>query len=387
MSPVSGAELMRSLGLDVDGPAVWGAPASGRGPGVFIVELVEPTDGAPIDTEAVRRWLERVPRLTLDGERPSTHQLARRLAEFWLPGEQILYVGRSRKTVSARVAAMYATQLGNDRPNAGGYWLGTLYGMSKVRVWWATTDAHEEYEDELLSQVASRTTADEAARERTLGLPFANLTDNGGRQKAHGLDYALREAADHRTASAGAAGPATKTRSTAAPRRAAPRRTSPFAKPEPPQAAPAYVSAAGADELSAELEHLRNEVRPVVIDRVKTARELGDLRENAEYQEARREQSFVEGRIQALEALLRTAVVVEGGAGDGTVAVGSSVVVDTDGEENTWQIVGANEADPVRGRISYASPVGQALMGRRAGDEVTAHLPRGELRLRLVEVR
>ena len=124
-----------------------------------------------------------------------------------------------------------------------------------------------------------------------------------------------------------------------------------------------------------------------MIDRVKTARELGDLRENAEYQEARREQSFVEGRIQALEALLRTAVVVEGGAGDGTVAVGSSVVVETDGEENTWQIVGANEADPGRGRISYASPVGQALMGRRAGDEVTAQLPRGELRLRLVEVR
>ena len=147
------------------------------------------------------------------------------------------------------------------------------------------------------------------------------------------------------------------------------------------------VSAEGADDLRAELDHLRNVIRPVVIDRVKTARELGDLRENAEYQEARREQSFVEGRIQALEALLRTAVVVTGGASDGTVAVGSSVVVETDGEQNTWQIVGANEADPGRGNISYASPVGQALMGRRAGDEVTAQLPRGELQLRLVEVR
>ena len=147
------------------------------------------------------------------------------------------------------------------------------------------------------------------------------------------------------------------------------------------------VSAAGADELKAELDHLRNVIRPAVIDRVKTARELGDLRENAEYQEARREQSFTEGRIQALEALLRTAVVVDGGASDGTVAVGSSVTVEMDGEQTTWQIVGANEADPGRGKISYASPVGQALMGRRAGDEVTAQLPRSELQLRLIEVR
>jgi len=382
VSPVVAADLMRSLGLDVDGPAVWGTPAAGRGPGVFIVELAAPTDEASIDTEAVRHWLERVPALRLDGERPTTHQLARWLAGFWLPEEQIVYVGRSRKTIASRIAAMYGTQLGDDRPNPGGYWLKTLYGMSRARIWWATTDAHEEYEDALLSQFAASLTAAEAARERTLGLPFANLLDLAGRPKARGLENPLREVADPRTA---AAAPTTKARRTAAPRRPATRR--PVAKPEPPAAAPAYVSAAGASDLNAELEHLRTEVRPVVIERVKTARELGDLRENAEYQEARREQSFVEGRIQALEALLRTAVVVGGGAGDGTVAVGSSVVVDTDGEENTWQIVGANEADPGRGRISYASPVGQALMGRRAGDEVTAQLPRGELRLRLIEVR
>jgi transcription elongation factor GreA len=382
VSPIAAAELMRSLGLDVDGPALWGTPAAGRGPGVFVVELAAPTDDASIDTEAVRRWLERVPALALAGERPTTHQLARWLADFWLAAEQILYIGRSRKTVAARLAAMYATQLGDDRPNAGGYWLKTLYGMSRARIWWATTDAHEEYEDELLTQFGARMTADEAALQRTLGLPFANLVDLSGKHKALGLENPLREVADPRTA---AAAPAPKARRTAAPRHTATRR--PVAKPEPPQAAPAYVSAAGADDLNSELEYLRNEVRPVVIERVKTARELGDLRENAEYQEARREQSFVEGRIQALEALLRTAVVVGAGAGDGTVAVGSSVVVDTDGEENTWQIVGANEADPGRGRISYASPVGQALMGRRAGDEVTAQLPRGELRLRLIEVR
>jgi transcription elongation factor GreA len=131
---------------------------------------------------------------------------------------------------------------------------------------------------------------------------------------------------------------------------------------------------------------LERELKFELPKEIARARELGDLRENAEYQEARREQSFVEGRIQALEALLRSAVVVEGRASDGTVAVGSSVVVEMDGEQSTWVIVGSNEADPARGRISYGSPVGQAMLGRRAGDEVVAQLPRGELRLRLLEV-
>jgi transcription elongation factor GreA len=384
MSPVAGSELMRSLGLEVDGPAVWGTPAPGRGPGLFIVELAAPLDEAPIDTEAVRRWLDRVPALRVDGERPTTHQLARRLAEFWLP-EQILYVGRSRKTVAARVAAMYATALGDDKPNPGGYWLKALYGMSKARIWWATTDAHEEYEDELLNQLAGLFAIDDATRARTLGLPFGNLITSDGRAKVHGLENPLRDAA---TAAAAASSSTSRARArTSTTRRAPVRRTEPVAKKEPPKAEPAMVSAAGADELRAELDHLRNVIRPAVIDRVKTARELGDLRENAEYQEARREQSFTEGRIQALEALLRTAVVVDGGASDGTVAVGSSVVVAMDDEQTTWQIVGANEADPGRGKISYASPVGQALMGRRAGDEVTAQLPRGELKVRLIDVR
>jgi len=386
MSPIAGSELMRSMGLDVDGPALWGSPAPGRGPGVFIVELSAPVDEAPIDTEAVRRWLERVPALTVDGERPTPHQLARRLAEFWLPGEQVLYVGRSRRTVAARVAAMYATDLGDDKPNPGGYWLKALYGMSKARIWWATTEAHEEYEDELLAQLAQHFGVDEATGQRTLGLPFANLITSDGRAKVHGIEHALRDTASAPPpGSKAATASATKARATTNTRRA-PTRRPPLPKKEPPKAEPAIVSAAGADELKAELDQLRNTVRPAVIDRVKTARELGDLRENAEYQEARREQSFVEGRIQALEAILRTAVVVEAGVGDGSVAVGSSVVVEMDGEENTWQIVGANEADPGRGRISYGSPVGQALMGRRAGDEVTAQLPRGELRLRLIEV-
>ena len=247
MSPVAGSELMRSLGLEVDGPAVWGSPAPGRGPGLFIVELAAPLDEAPIDTEAVRRWLDRVPALRVEGERPTTHQLARRLAEFWLPAEQILYVGRSRKTVASRVAAMYATPLGDDKPNPGGYWLKALYGMSKARLWWATTDAHEEYEDELLNQLAGLFAIDDATRSRTLGLPFGNLITSDGRAKVHGLENPLRDAA---TAAAAASSSTTRARPrTTAARRAPVRKTEPVAKKEPPKAEPAMVSAAGADEL------------------------------------------------------------------------------------------------------------------------------------------
>jgi len=125
--------------------------------------------------------------------------------------------------------------------------------------------------------------------------------------------------------------------------------------------------------------------RPEVIDRIRRARELGDLRENADYTAAREEQSFLEGRIQALEGRLRGAVVVEAPpAGSGRVRLGSRVVVEHDGEETAFTIVGPTESDPSSGRISDASPVGRALLGAAAGDEVVVRTPRGDTRYRVV---
>ena len=102
---------------------------------------------------------------------------------------------------------MYATQLGDDQPNPGGYWLKTLYAMSKARIWWATTDAHEEYEDELLTQLAGLFAIDDATRARTLGLPFGNLVTSDGRAKAHGLENPLRDAATAAAPLSSRAGP------------------------------------------------------------------------------------------------------------------------------------------------------------------------------------
>jgi transcription elongation factor GreA len=378
------AQMMRSLGLAVDGPVMWSSPVGSRRPGVFVVELGAPLADAPIDHAALRRWLEQVPGLRLDGERPTTRDLAGRLELFWQPAESVVYVGRSTRALGARVAAMYATGLGDDRPHPGGHWLKTLRVLRELRIWWAETDAHEEYEDALLAEFASLATRQPPPGTGPL-LPFANLADAYGQPRRHGLSEHLRPPPAGAGSTAPAKPPSQTARRTASPRsRSRPAATKAAGRPKP---APTYLSRDGADQLAAELEQLRNEVRPGVIARVKAARELGDLRENAEYESARKEQSFLEGRIQTLEALLKSAHVVDEAPSAGVVAVGSTVLVTTDGEEHTFVLVGSSEADPSSGRISYVSPIGQALMGRRSGEQVTVRLPGGEAIYDVREIR
>src|SRR3990172_5385148 len=117
MTKPGASELMRSLGLLVDGPVRWGAPIQSRAPGVFVVELPGGADAAPLDSAALRRWLERVPDLALDGHRPTVQQLSRRVAQDWLPDQPVLYVGRSTKSIGARLAGIYATPLGDLKPS------------------------------------------------------------------------------------------------------------------------------------------------------------------------------------------------------------------------------------------------------------------------------
>ena len=139
---------------------------------------------------------------------------------------------------------------------------------------------------------------------------------------------------------------------------------------------PTYLSREGEAALREELGLLVNVRRTEVAARIHDAKEHGDLSENAEYEEAKNEQAFVEGRIQTLEGMLKTAVIIEKGDSD-HVALGSVVtVVSADGEE-TFAIVGSAEARPTDHKISNESPVGRALLGRRAGDTVIVKLPSG----------
>lgn len=143
----------------------------------------------------------------------------------------------------------------------------------------------------------------------------------------------------------------------------------------------------GLQKLKDELEHLKTEKRPQVSERIKSAKELGDLSENAEYQEAKEEQSFVEGRILELEHLIKTSSVAEKAVSDGKVHVGCQVKIDRDGQIMNFTIVGSTEADPVAGRISLESPFGEALMGRSLGDEVEVDLPGGKTKCKILEIQ
>ncbi len=377
----------------IDGPVRWTDPVPQRGPGVYVIETVAPSPEAPLDHAAIREWLDRARELRLDGARPEATDLARRLASFWIPDTPVLFIGAAPRSIAGRIAAQLSTPLGVRRPYAGAHWLRTLREEPRWRVWWARTDAVEEYTDALLSAFAEAAAPLAGALpDGSPVLPFGNLETVTGERRPHGITGALVDAdADPemaaRDASAKRRAKATAARAPRASRAPA----TPSSRRRTVTSAPGHagerthVSADGLARLEAELEELRTVQRPEVIRRVAAARALGDLRENADYEAARNEQSFLEGRIRSVEALIGSAVVIEA-TGSPEVRLGSRVLVEVDGEQRTFELVGSTEADPQSGRISDRSPVGKALLGGRAGDDVPVRLPAGEVRYRIVEV-
>jgi transcription elongation factor GreA len=132
-----------------------------------------------------------------------------------------------------------------------------------------------------------------------------------------------------------------------------------------------FLTPEGSDKLKKEYEHLVNVKRKEVAARIGKAREYGDISENSEYDTAREEQSFVEGRIIELEDILRNSQMIDSGKKSNEVQVGSKVSVEVDGDEDEFVIVSSVEADPMQGKISNESPVGKALLGAKVGDVVT----------------
>lgn len=151
-----------------------------------------------------------------------------------------------------------------------------------------------------------------------------------------------------------------------------------------------FLTKEGFQKLQEELDYLRNVKRQEVADRLHEAMEGGELIENAEYEAAKNEQAFVEGRIQELEMLLATARVIEDDKKKkaDAVQVGSTVTIQEEGyEEETYTIVGAAEANPREGKISNESPLGKAILGHRVGDEVQVEAPDGAFKVRILKVR
>jgi transcription elongation factor GreA len=150
---------------------------------------------------------------------------------------------------------------------------------------------------------------------------------------------------------------------------------------------PVLLTKEGLRQLEVELDQLVQVRRTEIAERIRHARDFGDISENAEYTEAKNEQSLLEGRIQTLEAMIRNAVLIEDEPREqGVVTVGASVTVTDDDGDETYAIVGAAEADPLRGRISNESPLGRALLGHRAGDEVEWTSPSGISRVTILSV-
>jgi len=147
-----------------------------------------------------------------------------------------------------------------------------------------------------------------------------------------------------------------------------------------------YLTPEGEAKLKAELAELTGPKREELSQRLRSAIQMGDLSENADYHKAKEDQAFLEGRIQEIEAILRIATIVEKQQSD-VVTVGSRVTVQEEGlDPETFDLVGAKEADPRNGKISNESPFGAALMDHKAGDVVEAETPDGKIRLKILGV-
>ena len=154
-------------------------------------------------------------------------------------------------------------------------------------------------------------------------------------------------------------------------------------------AQPTYLTSKGLKNLKTELEELRAQRRPMVAERIQKAKEIGGTVDNAEYDEAKNEQAFIEGRVRTLEVLVNNAVIISENQGPSDVVrIGSKVtVLNQKGKKDRYNIIGSAESDPAKGKISNVSPIGKALLGKRVGDIAEVSVPAGKIKLEVVAIR
>ncbi|MCL5667206.1 MAG: transcription elongation factor GreA [Patescibacteria group bacterium] len=146
------------------------------------------------------------------------------------------------------------------------------------------------------------------------------------------------------------------------------------------------LTAEGLQKLNEELKELISKKRPDVIERIREAAAHGDLSENADYAQAREEQSFIEGRIQEIEDIIKNAEIITTNNHHGSVTIGSTAVIKVNGQERKYNIVGSNEANPKEGKISNESVVGRALLGHKIGDKFNVATPAGEMEYEIIAI-
>ena len=147
------------------------------------------------------------------------------------------------------------------------------------------------------------------------------------------------------------------------------------------------ITSEGYEKLQTELENRKKIKRQEIAQRIESAKELGDLSENAEYTDAKEEQAFNEGRIIELTTLLKNLTIVENHSSNGKVSMGSTIEVEKDGIKKEFTIVSFNEANPTEGKISNESPLGMAFLDKSKGDNIIVNTPRGEAIYKILKIR
>lgn len=146
------------------------------------------------------------------------------------------------------------------------------------------------------------------------------------------------------------------------------------------------ITKEGLETLKNELYDLKEVKRPMVVDRLSNARTQGDLAENSDYHNAKDELEFLDGRITELEEVVQNATIVQNGAKDGGISVGTDVTLRVNGQKHLYHIVGEWEADPMQKKISHTSPLGQALIGKKVGEEVEVEAPAGKITYEILSI-
>lgn len=150
-----------------------------------------------------------------------------------------------------------------------------------------------------------------------------------------------------------------------------------------------YLTSEGEGELRRELKQLKEFRRPAMAEKLKEAVAQGDLKENADYHDAKEQLGFIEGRVQQIEAVLRNATIVQNTGTSDEVTIGSTVIIQEDGadEDEEYKIVGSAEANPRERKISQKSPIGSALLGKAKGNKIRVNTPDGVIKFRIVDIR
>lgn len=147
-----------------------------------------------------------------------------------------------------------------------------------------------------------------------------------------------------------------------------------------------YLTKEGKQTLEEELKDLVDNQRPLIANRLKEAKDYGDLSENIQWDDAKDRQAFIEGRISEIEHILKHAVIIEASGSHREVSLGSTVHLELEGGMQKYTIVGSTEADPNSGKISNESPIGRALIGKKTGDEVEINVPSGTMAYKVVKI-